>query len=280
VPSVQVNGLDISYQRAGAGPPLVLAHGAGDDSRIWQPQLDALADQFTVLAWDEPGAGRSSDLPAGFGLKDYAACLAGFLDALDLGPVHLAGLSWGGVVALQTYADFPRVVGTLVLADTYAGWKGSLPENEIRARIAGVRQMLAGPTKHDAATLPGLFVGEPPAEFAPLLAELAAAVRRDSLAVQLAAISEADLSALLPQVSVPTLLLWGKDDVRSPVSVAYQFKRAIADATLVLLPDCGHLSNLQQPHRFNEAVREHCLAHPLRGSGPPRQPGMERPSSG
>jgi pimeloyl-ACP methyl ester carboxylesterase len=73
----------------------VLVHGAAVDSRMWQPQLAALADEFTVVAWDEPGASRSSDVPPDFALVDYADCLAALLDALDLGPAHVAGLSWG-----------------------------------------------------------------------------------------------------------------------------------------------------------------------------------------
>jgi pimeloyl-ACP methyl ester carboxylesterase len=72
---VRANGLQITYERVGAGPPLVLVHGAKVDARMWQPQL-ALADEFTVVAWDEPGAGRSAGVPAEFGLADYAHCLA------------------------------------------------------------------------------------------------------------------------------------------------------------------------------------------------------------
>jgi len=72
---IRANGLEIAYERAGAGPPLVLVHGAGDDSRVWQPQLAALADEFTVVAWDEPGAGSSSDIPREFGMAEYAQCL-------------------------------------------------------------------------------------------------------------------------------------------------------------------------------------------------------------
>src|SRR5215218_2109214 len=79
---VGATGLEIVYERAGEGPPLVFAHGAAEDARIWQPQLAALADEFTVVAWDEPGAGRSSDVPADFGLADYANCLAALIEAL------------------------------------------------------------------------------------------------------------------------------------------------------------------------------------------------------
>ncbi|CAN5452800.1 hypothetical protein BH20ACT18_BH20ACT18_08490 [soil metagenome] len=60
---VRTNGLEIAYERVGEGPPLMFAHGAALDARVWQPQLAALADELTVVAWDEPGAGRSSDLP-------------------------------------------------------------------------------------------------------------------------------------------------------------------------------------------------------------------------
>jgi pimeloyl-ACP methyl ester carboxylesterase len=98
-----VNGLEIAYGRVGEGPPLVLVHGATMDSRMWQPQLAALADQSTVVAWDEPGAGRSSDVPAGFGLPDYARCLAALIAALERRPAHVAGLSWGGTVVFELY---------------------------------------------------------------------------------------------------------------------------------------------------------------------------------
>ena len=98
---IRANGLEIAYERVGNGPPLVLAHGAAVDSRMWRPQLTELADEFTVVAWDEPGAGRSSDVPAEFALADYAKSLATLIETLDLGPAHVAGLSWGGTVALE-----------------------------------------------------------------------------------------------------------------------------------------------------------------------------------
>ena len=159
---VRANGLDIAYERVGEGPPIVFVHGAAADSRLWRPQLARLADEFTVIAWDEPGAGRSSDVPADFGLADYASCLAALIEELALGPAHVAGLSWGGTVALELWRHQPRLVASLILADTYAGWKGSLPAQEVRARVAGARQMLAASAEEFEPVLPGLFAGEPP----------------------------------------------------------------------------------------------------------------------
>jgi pimeloyl-ACP methyl ester carboxylesterase len=259
---VRANGLEIAYERVGEGPPLVFVHGAASDSRLWQPQLAALADEFTVVAWDEPGAGRSPDVPSEFGLADYADCLAALVEALALGPAHVAGLSWGGTLALELYRRRPGLVATLILADTYAGWKGSLPEAEVRARLAGVHRMVeAGAEEFDPA-LPGLFAGPPPPEFVPLLEEVAAAVRPESMLTALSVMAEADQRDVLPRIAVPSLLVWGELDGRSPLSVAHQFERVIADAELVVIPDCGHVSNLEQPERFNQAVREFCRANP------------------
>ncbi len=258
---VEANGIEIAYERAGNGPLLVFAHGAACDGRIWQPQLAGLADEFTVVAWDEPGAGRSSDLPANFGLADYARGLATLIEALALGPAHVAGLSWGGTVALELYRHRPELVATLVLADTYAGWKGSLPAGEVQARMAHARKMVASPPDEFVPELPGLFAGDPPAEFVPLLLEIADAVRPESLRAQHSTMAEADQRDLLPKVTVPTLLIWGELDGRSPMSVARQFEQSIPGTELVVLPDTGHVSNLEQPARFNQAVREFCRAH-------------------
>jgi pimeloyl-ACP methyl ester carboxylesterase len=181
---IRANGLEIAYERVGEGPPLVLVHGAAVDARMWRPQLTELADEFTVVAWDEPGAGRSSDVPADFALADYASGLAALIESLDLGPAHVAGLSWGGTVALELYRHHRRLVATLILVDTYAGWKGSLPAEEVQRRVEGLRQMLSAPAD-----------------------------------------------------------------------------QAIPGAKLVVIPGAGHVSNLEQPVPFNDAVREFCRAH-------------------
>jgi pimeloyl-ACP methyl ester carboxylesterase len=73
---------------------------------------------------------------------------------------------------------------------------------------------------------------------------------------------EADQRDLLPRIAVPTLLIWGALDTRSPLTVARQLEEAIPDTTLVVIPGCGHAGNLERPERFNEAVREFCRASP------------------
>jgi pimeloyl-ACP methyl ester carboxylesterase len=261
VTAVRVDGVEVAYRRAGDGPPLVLLHGAAEDGRVWRPQLAALSDEFTVVAWDEPGAGRSSDVPGGFGLADYADCLASLVETLALGRVHVGGLSWGGTVVQEFYRRHPESVATLILVDTYAGWKGSLPEQELRARVDGARRMLAAPAEEFDPMFPGLLAAEPAAEVAALLAEMAADVRPGSLRVQLAVMAGADERDLLPRIAVPTLLVWGDLDARSPLTVARQFERAIPHAQLAVIPGAGHISNLERPDMFNHTVRQFCRAH-------------------
>jgi pimeloyl-ACP methyl ester carboxylesterase len=258
---VRAHGLDIAYERAGEGPLLVLVHGAAEDNRVWAPQVEALSDEFAVVAWDEPGAGRSSDLPGRLGLGGYADCLAGLIESQGRGPAQVAGLSWGGTVVLELYRRRPDLVATLLLVDTYAGWKGSLREDELKARVEGTRAMLAAPVARFDPTLPGLFAGEPPPAVVPLLRDIARDVRRESLRNQLSVMAEADLRDVLPRIAVPTLLLWGERDARSPLEIARHFQRSIRDSQLVVMPGCGHLSNLECPERFTATVRTFCRAH-------------------
>jgi pimeloyl-ACP methyl ester carboxylesterase len=261
VGTVRVAGLDVAYDRAGAGPVLVLVHGGAGDAREWRPQMIDLAEDFTVIAWDEPGAGRSSDVPADFGLAGYATALAALVETVGA-PAHVCGISWGGTVALELIRRRPELVATLVLADTYAGWKGSLPEDEVRARVAAVERMLDAPADKPAATLPGLFAGEPPRDVVELLDAVAADVRPQSVRVALRAMVDADLRDVLPQIAVPTLLVWGERDVRSPLSVAHAFARAVPHAELVVIPGAGHMTNLERPDEFNAAVRDFCRRRP------------------
>lgn len=261
--SIDVGGQKVAFHRRGNGPPLVLVHGAGDDGRIWQPQLAGLSDEFTVVAWDEPGSGKSSRLTPDFALSDFADTLAAMIRALDLGPTHIAGHSWGGTVVLELYRRHPHLVASLILIDSYAGWKGSLPADEVTARVAQVREALDSSPAQSDLTFPGLFAHEPPAELVPLLADIAAGVRIDTLQQELTIMAEADLSELLPQIAVPTLLIWGEDDVRSPLEIARQFNDSIHGSSLVVIPDAGHMTFLEQPTQVNDAIRQFCRAHPI-----------------
>lgn len=253
---VEVGGHRIAYRMQGKGPPLVLLHGWPLDGREWRRQLDGLSDEFTVVAWDAPGAGLSSDPPQSFRLADWADCLAAFVEALGLGRPHVAGLSWGGGLALELYRRHPGVPRTLILASAYAGWAGSLPAETVQQRLGLMLRNSELPPEQWAPALIETLVTEnaPPglvAELASIISEFHPAATR----VATRAFAEADLRDVLPRVDVATLVIVGEEDVRAPRDVWEPLHSSIRGSGLVLLPGVGHLVDMEASDRFNAAVR-------------------------
>ncbi|MFN2641916.1 MAG: alpha/beta fold hydrolase [Actinomycetota bacterium] len=251
-----MDDLSIAFERAGHGPALVLLHGFTHDSRAWRPQLEELSEEFTVIAWDAPGAGQSSDPADEFGIGDWAECLAALLRYVDVESAHVAGLSWGGLLAQELYRRRPQTVRSLVLADTYAGWTGSLPAPVPQERLAAcVRDSLLSPEEFVPKYLPGMFGPAPPRGALEDLGQIMAEFHPLGFRLMASALAGADTRELLPTIAVPTLLVWGDADVRSPLPVAVHMRDLVPGAELVVIPGAGHVSNLEDPARFNDAVR-------------------------
>jgi pimeloyl-ACP methyl ester carboxylesterase len=254
---VEVEGLQIAYERAGSGPALVLLHGyVGDGPTTWRRQLDGLSDEFTVVAWDAPGAGRSTDPPERLGLDGYADCLAGFLEKLGLDTACVAGLSFGGILALALQRRHSGISSALILASAYAGWAGSLPPEVAEQRLFQALTLADGtPESFVDALLPTMFSKTmPPETVDDFRASMQAFHPRGFRAMARA--SAEDVRDVLPHVAVPTLLVYGDRDVRAPLTVAEALQVAISGSRLVVLPDAGHVCNVEAPNEFNDAVRD------------------------
>lgn len=252
----------LASREVGSGQPLVLLHAFPLSSAMWLAQREGLSATCRVVTPDLRGFGGSplgDDAPS---LDASADDVAALLDRLDLDRVVLGGMSMGGYVAmafLRRYAD--RVSG-LVLADTKAS--GDSPAvRETRERIARQVQedgstVLADevlPTLLGATTtasrplvsgrVRGLVQAAPPAAVA--WAERAMAARPASYDV-------------LAQVDVPALVLVGAEDALSPVSDAQAMVDALPQGRLAVLPDAGHLSAVETPETFNDALAAFLVA--------------------
>lgn len=253
---VEVDGQRIAYRQRGAGPPLVLLHGWPLDSREWSRQLDGLSDEFRIVAWDAPGAGRSTDPPATSRLSDWAHWLAGFIEILDLAPAHVGGLSFGGGLALELFRQHPEVIRSLILMSAYAGWGGSLPTEEVERRLELTRRNTGLPPADWVpdlidTLLPEGSDGALADELATMLGDFHPAATR----VSLGAFAEADLSGTLAEIDVPTLLLYGELDGRSPREVWEPIHAGIPHSRLVVIPGTGHMVDMQASERCNAEIR-------------------------
>lgn len=256
VSAIEVAGLRIAYRRRGNGPPLLLLHGAVCDSRVWRVELESLSNVYTVVAWDAPGCGGSSDAPQHFRMPEYAECLEGFVAELGLRPAHVLGHSWGTALALELYRQRPTLVRSLVLVGAYAGWAGSLPPDEVDRRLQFALQTAAlGPNAFEPATMPGLFSDAMPKDRADELAKVMSEIRPAATRTMAYALAEADLRDVLPHIDVPTLLLYGDADERSPLRVAHELHAAIPGSTLAVMPGLGHECYLESAPTFETEVR-------------------------
>ena len=253
---VEVDGMRIAYTRAGIGPALVMLHGAPSDRRTWQWMLPDLARDHTVVAWDAPGFGESSDIEDSWRAPEFADALAAFVAALGLERPHLVGHSFGTMVALSMFRRHPAVPASLVLVGGYAGWAGSLPPDEVTRRFEMFVGMAELGDAFDPKSYPGLFSDLIPADRA---AALATMMRENIRPATIRAAghigAETDLRPVLPTVDVPTLVLHGEADARSPLANAEALHAATSTSQLVVLPKLGHGCVVEDPEACSAEIR-------------------------
>lgn len=265
---VDVDGLRIAYRRAGTGPVLVMLHGAPTDSRTWQWMIPDLSRDHTVIAWDAPGFGESSDIDDSWRAPQFADALASFITALDLDDrPHIVGHSFGTMVALSLFRRHRAVPASLVLIGGYAGWAGSLPPEEVARRLEMFISMGEIGDAFDPKSYPGLFTELiPPDREAALATMMRENVRPATVRAAGYIGAETDLRPVLPTVDVPTLILHGAADARSPLANAEALHAAISTSQLVVLPTLGHGCVVEDPERCATEIRQFVTTATSHGS--------------
>ncbi len=164
------------------------------------------------------------------------------------------------MLAQELYRLYPTRVDHLVLADTYAGWKGSLPEDVVEKRRARCYRDASRPRQEVVAEwVPEEFFLNASPQLASEMAAVVADFHPLGFRLMTKSLADTDTTPELTTIKVPTLLLWGEGDRRSPLSVAEQFHAAIPDSELRVIPGAGHISNMEKPDDFNASVRRFLL---------------------
>jgi pimeloyl-ACP methyl ester carboxylesterase len=188
-------------------------------------------------------------------MAGYADCLRGFVERIGIDRPHVAGLSFGGALAIEYSRRHPTALRSLVLVSAYAGWAGSLSAEAAAQRLDQAMTLAELPPDELVATLlPSMFTERTPRA---LVDQFGAAVRAFHPAGfrAMARASAENLRDALAQIDVPTLLVYGDQDVRAPIPVAEDLHAAIAGSSLVVLPGAGHVCNIDAGDEFNAAVR-------------------------
>jgi pimeloyl-ACP methyl ester carboxylesterase len=242
-----------------------LVHGyVGDGPSTWRPQLDALADEFDVIALDLPGAGGSDDPPESFGMCGFADTLAGFVTALELTGPHLVGLSFGGATLIEFSRRHQSLASTLTLVGAYAGWAGSLSPGDVQYRLDQALELSRlAPNELVDALLPTMFTPAAGADVTQGFAESLQRFHPQGLRAMARAVTE-DLTDALGSIRLPALLLYGEHDTRAPAGVATKLHDAIPGSELIRLPGAGHVCNVDASESFNAHLRRFIHEHASR----------------
>jgi 3-oxoadipate enol-lactonase len=252
-----LSATDINSTRTGpkGAAPVVLLHSAGLDLTFWDVQIEALRHEYDVVALDLPGHGRSRARAADIDIETLCAALATAIADLGAGPVHLIGLSVGGLLAQSIALDRPDLVRSLVLIDTAACFSAA-GQTAMRERATTVRR------SGMAAILPDLFghwfMPETSVQRPHLVDRATKVLLRDDPDVHAALwemIAAFDVSDRLKQITTPTLVLVGEHDASSPVSSAQQLRDAIVSARLHIIPGAAHLSAIESPALVTDQIR-------------------------
>jgi len=258
--SVQITPeFTVEYSDAGQGRPVLLLHAFPLSCEAWKAQSGVLQDGYRVIVPSQRGFGGTSPFQSTPSIEQMADDVASLLDGLQITePVVLGGLSMGGYVALQFARKYPQRLGGLILCDTRA-------EADSEEAKAKRDEMIAFAQTHTTREvveklLPTL-VGETTQRERPEVIEevkrIGAANSRETIIAALQALRDRpDARPWLSAINVPTLVVVGSEDTLTPPAVAQSLAEAIPDATLRVLEAAGHLSNLEQPKLFVQAVQQ------------------------
>jgi 3-oxoadipate enol-lactonase len=257
----------IAYEDQGTGPGLVLLHAFPLDSSMWRHQVGALSDRFRVIAPDVPGFGQSA-VSAGLTLDSIADVVAELLDHLGVNErVVVGGVSMGGYASLAFARLYPPRVRALGLADT----KAEPDDEDGRANRDKMIQLAEehGPGALIDQLLPRMLApdaAQRQPDVVRLVRDTAARQSSEGVVAGLKALRDrTDARPGLAHISFPTLVIVGEQDAITPKEKADELASNIPNARLVVIPAAGHLSNLENPVAFTNAMREFLVALPADG---------------
>jgi 3-oxoadipate enol-lactonase len=253
---ITTNGIDIHYHIAGnaQGPWITLSHSLACNLHMWDEQMAALTQHYHVLRFDTRGHGQSSAPPGDYTLEQMADDVKGLFDALGITRTHWVGLSMGGMIG-QTFAlKYPGVFQSLVLADTTSRRPPNAAqmwgERVVTARALGMPGVLE-------STLARWFTAPYRNTRKAVMARIGEQILTtpvDGFAGACAAIAKVDTLDRLKEIQCPVFIIVGEEDHGTPPAMARAIHENLPGSEWLVIPSAAHLSNVEQPLIFNQAL--------------------------
>src|ERR1700692_163482 len=253
MPMIDADGclLNVSVEGRDGGPTLMLSNSLGCTLRMWEPQMKAFTHLSRVTRYDRRGHGKSGVPPGPYSMARFGRDVLAILDDLNIDKVHWWGLSMGGMVGQWLGANAPDRFGKIILSNTACYYPD--PTNWLN-RIKAVKE------GGIAAIADTVIAGWLTADFREREPQITANMKALLLAPPLQAypacgeaLSTLDQRALWPKIKSPTLVIAGRHDMATPVAAGEFIRSKIPGASMTIL-DAAHISNVEQPHAFSDAV--------------------------
>ncbi|HET9662427.1 MAG TPA: alpha/beta fold hydrolase [Thermomicrobiales bacterium] len=260
MPKATVGDLEVTYDLAGSGPPLVMINGIGSPRSGWDLQVPVLSRYFTVLTFDnrdvgETGAGSD---PRPYEMKQFADDLAGLMDAIGWPSAHIVGASMGGAIAQEFAVNYPDRTRSVTIVCSWPKsdpWMVELMSQwddvfANQGRVAWDRTTWLWVFTHrffdaDPSPFPGLLADS---ENMPFPQTLECYLR------QSAAFKAFDIIGRLPSISAPAHVIVGEEDIYTPLRYSIDIANAIPGATLTVIPEAGHGVFWEQAAKFDRVL--------------------------
>jgi pimeloyl-ACP methyl ester carboxylesterase len=249
---VDANGTSISFRRSGKGPPLLLLHGAEADHSMFDTFGPLLADDFTVIAYDQRDSGGTTNPATPYGFEELADDAAALIAALGYERAHVFGTSFGGVIAQTLAARHPERIDRLVLSSTFRPGAPLPSINPDFPRFAELRSRLPESMGEFAKFFftPDYLASHPEA-----LSVFAGNRRTDEQKARRGAVIPRPISVDLGRITATTLVVVGAEDRLIPPAHTLSLAKDIANATTVTIPGVGHVATRQNPAAVAAAVK-------------------------
>ncbi|KAA3630703.1 MAG: alpha/beta hydrolase [Bacteroidetes bacterium] len=252
MPYKNLNGIELYYETSGEGEPLLFIHGLGSSTRDWQDQVKCFSDKFQTVTVDLRGHGQTEKPPSTYSISLFASDVAALIEEVE-GPVHVAGISMGGMVALQLAVDYPEMVKSLILINTQDEVLLNTRQARQAVMIRKVIPRLMGMKWMGKYLGKKLFPEEDQGHFRELIANRWAENSVKDYTKSVNAIAGWSVRKHLQSIKCPVLVVASELDY-TPVGAKEVYVKILPDARLEVIKGARHAVSVERPEELNKVM--------------------------